>query len=54
MQEIDEAIQKAEHASLTMQKVKVQEDMIQVDMNSDLESSPGKVRAQPFLFGCYE
>ena len=43
MQEIDEAIHKAETASLTMEKVKVPVTMDHPEMNSDLKSSPEKV-----------
>ena len=43
MQEIDEAITKAESASLTMQMVKVQESIAQPEMTIGLGSSPDKV-----------
>ena len=47
MQEIDEAIQKAEFTSLSMDRVKVREDNIAQDVSVSFNASPDKVFKSP-------
>ena len=43
MQEIDDAIQKAESTSMTMERVKVQEPMLRSEITFDVNASPESV-----------
>ena len=49
MQEIDDAIQKAESTSITMERVKIQEPMMRSEINFDVNASPESVFT---LFRC--